>query len=137
MEQVVSRSVSRQSLHTVLLGVFGSAAVLLAAIGIYAVMAYVVESRAREIGIRVALGATPARVRRLVVDDGLRLVGIGLVLGLVGAYFLASLLAAVLYEVQPHDPLIFIGVPLALLAICLLSVAAPARRASRSTGIPS
>lgn len=111
MDEVVSRSVSRQSLHTVLLGVFGGVAVLLAAIGIYAVMSYVVESRAREIGIRVALGATPARVRRLVVEDGLRLVGIGLALGLVGAYFLASLPAAVLYEVRPHDPLVFVGSP--------------------------
>jgi putative ABC transport system permease protein len=137
MDEVMSRSVSRQSLHTILLGVFGGVAVLLAAIGIYAVMAYVVESRAREIGIRVALGATPARVRRLVVDDGLRLVGIGLALGVIGAYFLASVLAAVLYEVQPHDPLVFVGVPLALLAICLLSVTVPARRASRNTGIPT
>jgi hypothetical protein len=76
-------------------------------------------------------------LRRLVVDDGLRLVGIGLALGLVGAYFLASLLAAVLYEVRPHDPLVFVGVPAALLAICLLSVAVPAQRASRSTGVAS
>jgi predicted permease len=135
MDEVLLRSVSRQSLHTVLLGVFAGAAVLLAAIGIYAVMAYVVESRTREIGIRVALGATPARVRRLVIDDGLRLVGLGLLIGLVGAYFLASTLSAVLYEVRPRDPLVFVGVPVALFAICVLSVVVPAQRASRGARV--
>jgi predicted permease len=135
MDEVLLRSVSRQSLHAVVLGVFGGAAVLLAAIGIYAVMAYVVESRNREIGIRVALGATPDRVRRLVVGDALRLVGAGLAIGLAGAYFLASMLSAVLYEVRPHDPLVFVGVPMTLFAICALAVAAPAQRASRNTGV--
>ena len=135
MDDVLDRSVSRQSLHTALLGVFGGAAVLLAAIGIYGVMAYVVESRNREIGIRVALGATPARVRRLIVDDGLRVVGVGLAIGVVGAYFLASTLSAVLYEVRPHDPFVFVGVSVTLFAICVLSIAVPAQRASRSTGV--
>jgi hypothetical protein len=137
MDEVLSRSVSRQSLHTVLLSVFGGAAVLLAAIGIYAVMAYVVESRSREIGIRVALGATPARVRRLVVDNGLRLVGSGLAIGFVGSWLLASTLSAVLYDVQPHDPVVFVGVPAVLFAICWLAVIGPAHRASRGTGIVS
>jgi predicted permease len=137
MDEVLLGSVSRQRLHTVLLGVFGAAAVLLSAIGLYAVMAFVVESRNREIAIRVALGATPARVRRLVVGDGLRLVALGLAIGLVCAYFLASTLAAVLYEVRPHDLLVFLGVPAALLAIGLVSVAVPAARASRVTGVVS
>ena len=135
MDELLLRSVSRQHLHTVLLGVFGGAAVLLAAIGIYAVMAYVVESRNREIGVRVALGATPRRVRRLVVGDGLRLLWAGLAIGFVGAYFLASTLSAVLYEVRPHDPLVFVGAAVTLLAIGLLSVALPAARASRITGV--
>jgi putative ABC transport system permease protein len=137
MDEVLLGSVSRQRLHTVLLGVFGGAALLLSAIGIYAVMAFVVESRNREIAIRVALGATPARVRRLVVDNGLRLVGLGLAIGLVCAYFLAATLAAVLYEVRPHDLWVFLGVPVTLLAIGLVSVAVPAARASRVTGVVS
>jgi putative ABC transport system permease protein len=111
--------------------------VLLSAIGIYAVMAFIVESRNREIAIRVALGATPARVRRLVVGNGLSLVGVGLAIGLVCAYFLASTLAAVLYEVRPHDLWVFVGVPVTLLAIGLVSVAVPAARASRVTGVVS
>jgi hypothetical protein len=137
MDEVLLGSVSRQRLHTVLLGVFGGAAVLLSAIGIYAVMAFIVESRNREIAIRVALGATPARVRRLVVGNGLSLVGVGLAIGLVCAYFLASTLAAVLYEVRPHDLWVFVGVPVTLLAIGLVSVAVPAARASRVTGVVS
>ena len=131
MNQVLLRSISRQRLHTALLGVFGGVAVLLAAVGIYAVMAYAIESRSREIGIRVALGATPRRIRRLVVGSAVRLVGAGLVIGLVGAYFLVALLRAVLYEVQPHDPLVFVGVPAALVVVCLFSAAIPAVRAGR------
>lgn len=131
MDEVLLRSVSRQRLHTVLLGVFGGVAALLAAVGIYAVMAYVVESRNREIGIRVALGATPRRVRRLVVGGALRLVGTGLTIGLVGAYFFVALLRAVLYEVQPHDPFVFVGVPAALAVVCLFSAAVPAVKAGR------
>jgi ABC-type antimicrobial peptide transport system permease subunit len=134
MDDVLLRSVSRQRLHTGLLGVFGGAAVLLAAIGIYSVIAYVVESRSREIGIRVALGATPARVRRLVVGDGLRWVGVGLAIGLLNAYVLAATLSTVLYGVSPHDLFVFVGVPVTLLAVCLLSVIVPAARAGTISG---
>jgi ABC-type antimicrobial peptide transport system permease subunit len=137
MNEVLLRSVSRQRLHTVLLGAFGGAAVLLAAIGIYSVIAYVVESRNREIGIRVALGATPARVRRLVIGDGLCWIGAGLAIGLVGAYFLASTLSAVLYGVSPHDLFVFVGVPVTLFAVCLFSVIVPAARASAISGVQS
>jgi len=135
MIDVLRHSISRQHLHTALLGLFGGAAVLLAAIGIYAVMAYVVESRSRELGIRVALGATPRRIRRLVVGGAVCLVCTGLAFGLVGAYFLVAVLRAVLYEVQPHDPFVFVGVPAALGVVCLFSVAIPAVRAGRIAGI--
>lgn len=71
----------------------------------------------------------------LVVGEGLRLLWLGLAIGFVGAYFLASMLSAVLYEVRPHDPLVFVGVAVTLFAICLLSIAGPAARAGRITGV--
>jgi putative ABC transport system permease protein len=114
-----------------LMNVFGSAALLLTAVGIYGLISHAVEQRRREIGIRMALGAEAANVRAMVVRDGMLPVVAGLGAGLVAAYFLADLLAATLFGVEPHDPVAFAAVPLVLAAVALAAVSAPAFRASR------
>jgi predicted permease len=131
MEDVVSLSVSRERLNMLLMTIFGGAALLLAAIGIYGLMAYSVQQRTQEIGIRMALGAEAARVKRMVVRQGLWLVGIGLAAGLIGAFYTANLLASFLYDVKPRDLTVFVSVPAALLLIALAAVWVPAARASR------
>jgi putative ABC transport system permease protein len=131
MEQIVSISTSRQRVNMLLMSVFGAAALLLAAIGIYGLMAYSVQQRTQEIGIRVAMGAESGRVRNMVVRQGMVLVAVGVVLGTGAAYFLANLLASVLFEVEPRDPAVFATVFAVLAAIALVAVAVPAGRASR------
>jgi putative ABC transport system permease protein len=129
VEHYLGQQASGMRLYATLLGIFGVAAGLLAALGIYGVMAYTVSQRTREIGIRVALGAGGGRVMRLVVVRALVLIAIGLVLGLGGAMSLTRVLASELYEVSPTDPLTFtlvtIGVTIIALAACLI----PTRRA--------
>jgi predicted permease len=131
MREVVSISTSRQRLNMLLMSVFGGAALLLAAIGIYGLMAYSVQHRTQEIGIRMALGAEADRVKRMVIRQGMLLVVIGIALGLGAAFYLARLLAAILFQVQPYDPAVFVAVPVALTLIALAAVAVPAQRASR------
>jgi ABC-type antimicrobial peptide transport system permease subunit len=110
---------------------FGCAALLLAAIGIYGLMAYSVQQRTQEIGIRLALGAGPADVRRMVIFHGMRLTAAGVTVGLAAAFGLTRLLAALLFGVKASDPPVFIGVAAALSVISLLAVWLPARRATR------
>lgn len=131
MDQVVARSTSRERFNTLLMTTFALSALALAAIGIYGVMAYAVQQRTREIGVRLALGAEPAAVRRMVVLQGMRLALIGVVLGVGGAYAAAKYMSTMLFGVQARDPLVFIGVPLLLGVIALAAVWVPARRASR------
>ncbi len=131
MDDVVSLSTSRQQFNMWLMTVFGSAALLLAAIGIYGLMAYSVEQRTQELGIRLALGAQATQVRRMVVVQGMRLAIVGVIIGLAASFGLARLLATFLYGVTPRDPLVFVGVPVVLGAVALLAVWLPARRASR------
>jgi len=129
MEDVVARSISRQRFNMLLMTVFGCAALLLAAIGIYGLMAYSVEQRTQEIGIRLALGADKSDVRRMVVFQGMRLVLVGVVVGLAGAVGLARVIANLLFGVAPRDPQVFISVSLVLSAVALAGVWLPARRA--------
>jgi len=129
MEDVVARSISRQQFNMLLMTVFGGAALLLAAIGIYGLMAYSVEQRTQEIGIRLALGARTADVRRMVVVQGMRLAVIGVVIGLASAFRLARVVASLLYGVTPRDPLVFAAAPILLVMVAFAGVWLPARRA--------
>lgn len=131
MEQVVSSSISRQQANMFLMTVFGGVALLLAAIGIYGLVALAVQHRTHEIGIRMALGAQRDRIASMVVRQGIVLVAIGTAIGLVAAFFLTDLLASVLFGVEARDPAVFIGAPLMLVLISIAAVSIPALRASR------
>jgi predicted permease len=131
MNDVVSLSTSRQRLNMLLMSVFGAAALVLAAIGIYGLMAYSVQQRTQEIGIRMALGAQSGHVRKMVIRQGMLLVAVGLVVGLVAAYYLANVLASILFEVEPRDVAVFVTIPVVLTLIALAAVSVPAWRASR------
>ena len=131
MAEIVSISTSRQRVNMLLMSVFGLSALLLAAIGIYGLMAYSVQQRTQEIGIRMALGAETSQVQGMVVRQGMALAVVGLVAGLVGAYFLANVLASVLFEVEPRDVAVFTSVAAVLTLIAFVAVAVPAHRASR------
>src|SRR5438552_14619792 len=130
MDEVIDASVSAPRFRTLLLGLFGLAALFLAAIGIYGVMSYSVSQRTREIGIRMALGAAQSEVIKLVLRQGLALTLAGLGIGLLGALGLTRLLSGMLYEVRPTDPLTFAGVARLLTAISLLANYLPARGAT-------
>jgi len=129
VEQNLRDQVSGQRVYMLLLSVFGAIAAVLAAVGIYGVMAYAVTQRTREIGIRMALGATASSVMALVVKQALILVFIGLVLGVAGAFGLTRFLANELYGVTATDPTTFIEVSLGLVAIAVLASLIPTRRA--------
>lgn len=131
MEELIANSVSRPRFYTVLLGVFGGLALLLAAAGVYGVMSYSVSQRHHEIGIRMALGARPTDVLKLVVSQGARYVVIGVAIGLGGAFAATRLLASLLYGITPTDPPTFAVISLLLLAVALAAIYVPAHRASR------
>jgi putative ABC transport system permease protein len=131
MNEVVTLSVSRQRFNMLLMTVFGSSALLLAAIGIYGLMAYSVEQRTQEIGIRLALGAETGAVRNMVVLQGMRLVLIGVAIGIGSAFGLTRFLAAFLFGVNVRDPMAFTAIPIALTCVALLAIWLPALRASR------
>jgi predicted permease len=130
MEEVVSRSISRQRFNVLLMSIFGASALALAAIGIYGLMAYSVAQRTREIGIRMALGAEANQVRRMVLVQGLRLAIIGVVAGLVAAFALTRVMASFLFGVEARDPAVFAVMPLLLTIVSVVAVWLPARRAS-------
>ena len=131
MTELVSRSVSRQQFNMWLMTVFGCAALLLAAIGIYGLMAYSVEQRTQEIGIRMALGAQAKQVKNMIVRQGMILAVIGVAIGLGGAFALARFIASFLFGVGKWDPAVFVAVPAVLTLVALIAVWLPARRASR------
>jgi len=131
MDEVVSRSTSRQRFHMLLMSVFGGVSLLLAAIGIYGLMAYSVEQRTQEIGIRMALGAQQSDVRRMILRQGMIFAVVGIVLGIAGAFALAKQIASFLFGVTAWDPLVFISIPVVLLATAILAIWQPARRATR------
>jgi putative ABC transport system permease protein len=128
LEDVIGRTIARPRAISLLLGVFAIVALVLAAVGVYGVMAYSVRERTQEIGVRMALGATAASVLRLVLGEALRLVSIGVAVGLVAAAVLTRLLERLLYEVEPLDPWTFAVTALVLLAVATVASYLPARR---------
>jgi ABC-type antimicrobial peptide transport system permease subunit len=131
MEQLISQQTASARTQSLLVGLFAGLAALLAAVGIYGVMAYLVAQRTREIGIRMALGAQRGDVLRLVVGRGLKLTLIGVVIGNVGALGLTRFLASFLYDVKPTDQVTFIAVSLILTTAALLASYIPSRRATK------
>ena len=131
MEALVSRSLDAQRFQVWLLGIFAATALLLSALGIYGVMSHAVGQRTREIGIRMALGATAGGVIALVIRQGMRQVLVGCVLGIAGAAGAFMLIRGVLYGAGSLTAATFVGAPLVLLAVAALALLVPARRAAR------
>ena len=137
MDEVVSLSTARQRFNMLLMVVFGCSALLLAAIGIYGLMAYSVEQRAQEIGIRLALGAEESRVRNMVVRQGMGLAFGGVVIGIAAAFGLTRFLESLLFGVKARDPMVFVSVPAVLIVVALFAVWLPAMRASKVNPVDS
>jgi putative ABC transport system permease protein len=131
LDDLLSTSVSSRRFPAVLVGILAALALLLAMVGIYGVMSYVVGQRTYEIGIRLALGAQPVDVRGLIVSHGTKLTAIGMGIGLVGALALTRLLSSMLFGVKPTDPATFAGITVLLAAVAALACYLPARRAMR------
>jgi predicted permease len=131
LSAIVGGNVARPRLLASLLVLFGAMGLTLGALGIYGVLAYAVSQRRQEIGVRVALGASPRSVLQLVVGQGMALAAAGVVLGLIGAFVLTRLMAAVLFEVRATDPVTFATVVVVLLGAALVASWLPARRALR------
>jgi predicted permease len=131
MDEIVVENTSRRRFNMVLLTIFGGSALLMAAIGIYGLMAYSVQQRTQEMGIRMALGAQASHIRNMVIRQGMVLALIGVVIGIAGAFGLTRFLASFLFDVKAWDPLAFIVTPLLLSAVALLAVWVPAQRAVR------
>jgi putative ABC transport system permease protein len=131
MSDVVGDSLVRPRFLSLLLGSFSVIALLLAAVGIYGVMAYSVSQRTQEIGVRVALGATTKNVLSMVIGQGLKLTVVGLAVGLTGSFLLSRVMASLLFEISPTDPLTFAIVGVGLAAVALLACFVPARRAAK------
>jgi putative ABC transport system permease protein len=131
MEQVVSSSLAQNRVKTVLLGIFAALALVLAAVGVYGLVSFSVAQRTHEIGIRIALGARRVEVLAMIIRQGMKLIAIGLAVGLGGAFASSRLLADQVFKVSVVDPLTYIGVPVVLTAVALLANWLPARRATR------
>jgi ABC-type antimicrobial peptide transport system permease subunit len=135
MDRQVDGSLTRDRLLATLSAFFGALALLLAVVGLYGTMAHSVARRRGEIGVRLALGAAPGHVRRLVLGDVGRIVAAGLVLGAIGTLAATRLVAAFLYGLTPHDPAALAGSVLVLGAVAALAGYLPARRASRTSPV--
>jgi putative ABC transport system permease protein len=131
MEQWISNSSAQPRLSAVLLGVFAFIALAIAAIGVYGVFAYSVSQRIREIGLRMAIGATPGRVLALIVREGMIVVLIGISIGTLGGLALGRTVSSLVYGVTVHDPGTFAAVAIVLFTVALAACAIPARRAAR------
>jgi ABC-type antimicrobial peptide transport system permease subunit len=131
MEEIEAQNIARQRFNMLLLTVFGSAALLMAAIGIYGVLSYSVQQRTQELGVRLALGAQASNLRNMVIGQGMVLTLIGVALGSGGALWLTHFLKSFLFGVKTLDPVTFFVMPLLLIGVALISVWWPAVRATR------
>ncbi|MGB6875024.1 MAG: ABC transporter permease [Candidatus Acidiferrales bacterium] len=131
MDQIVSSSVAEPRFQALLLGSFGALGLLLAMVGIYGVISYSVTQRTREIGVRMALGAQPGNVLRMVIREGMLLAGVGIAAGVGGALALTRFLQSLLFEIKPTDLATFVGVAVVLALVALVACYVPARRAMR------
>jgi len=131
MDEWMSTSVAGPRYRTSVLGLFALVALILASTGIYGVMSYSVTQRTHEIGVRMALGARRLDVLKLVVRQGMSLVGVGVFIGLIAAFALTRVMSSLLFEVTPKDPLTFTGVAVFLALIALFACYIPARRATK------
>jgi len=131
MEDIVSESIWQKRLWSVLFALFATVALLLAAVGIYGVMSYLVSQRTREIGIRMALGARRGNVLALVIGRGLMLVAVGLAVGLSGALALSQIIKSLIFGVTASDPVTFVTAPVVLTLVASIACYIPARRAAR------
>jgi len=131
MNEVIDGSLASRRFSAELVGVFAVVALLLASVGIYGLLAYMVGQRAHEIGVRMALGAMPSTIGKMIVSRGAGLAGIGLGIGLLLSGIMAPMISTVLYGVRPIDPEVFLAVPLILMVVVLLASYIPARRAAR------
>jgi len=131
MNELLSKSVAQPRFRTLILGVFAAVALLLAVVGIFGVMSYLVGRRTRELGLRMALGATHQNVLRMILREGLSVVLIGIGLGLVEALLLARWIKSLLFGIAPADPVTFLSVGILLTLVALAACYIPARRAVR------
>jgi len=131
MDEVIADTFSRQHFSTLLLASFSGASLLLAAIGVYGILAYSVSERTRELGVRVAIGATPGRIIFLILRAATIPVVGGVVIGISGALALTGLLHSMLFDISPRDPLTFVFVPVMVVTVALIAAYLPARRAAR------
>ena len=131
MDELLAAPMSQPRMSALLMSVFAVAALLLAASGLYGLMASIVRERTRESGIRMALGAAPERLRRDVLTHALAVAGVGAAIGIVGALATSRVLSAILFEVSPTDPVALAAACAVLLIVVLIAAYAPARRATR------
>lgn len=131
MEEIIAISLADRRFSMILLGLFGGVALVLASVGIYGVVSYIVSQRTREIGIRIALGAGRRGVLRMVLSQAGKMVALGVIVGLVASIVLSRLMAGMLFGVSSYDPATCLGVALALSFVALSACYIPARRAMR------
>ena len=131
LEQVFAEATARQTFNATLLSIFAGVALILSALGIYGTLSYSVEQRSQEIGIRMALGADGADLRRMVIRQGMALAGLGILIGLAGALALSHLITTLLFGIHPNDPVSFATIALLLAAVAFLATWLPARRATQ------
>jgi predicted permease len=131
MDEIEVRTTSRQRFNMLLLTIFGASGLFMAAIGVYGVMAYSVQQRTQELGIRMALGAQASNLRNMVIGQGMALTLVGVAIGIGGAFGLTRFLASFLFGVKVWDPFVFIATPLLLTVVALIAIWIPAMRATR------
>jgi ABC-type antimicrobial peptide transport system permease subunit len=131
LDEVIAETLAKRRFSMIVLGVFAAVALLLASLGIYGVISYLVGQRTHELGIRLALGAGRMDILRLVLSHGMKMVLVGVVVGLIGAFALTRLMSTMLYGVGPTDPLTFVIIVVVLMVVALLACYLPARRATK------